>query len=207
MVKRADRDAPERRCIVTGASGDTAAMIRFVLDPDGVVTPDLEERLPGRGAWLLADRDVMSKAVAKNPFPRAFRTAARLPDQLPDLLTGLLRRRCLDQLGLANGAGQLTAGYEKVREASERGPVGVMIVAADGGDTARSRAVKMAWDAPVVSLFDREDLSLALGRENVVHAAVAPGRLAEKFVRDAERLRRAEGAPDNGVTKKRIVDD
>ena len=125
MVKRADRDAPERRCIVTGASGDTAAMIRFVLDPDGVVTPDLEERLPGRGAWLLADRDVMSKAVAKNPFPRAFRTAARLPDQLPDLLTGLLRRRCLDQLGLANGAGQLTAGYEKVREASERGPVGV----------------------------------------------------------------------------------
>ena len=178
-------------------------MIRFVLDPDGVVTPDLEQKLPGRGAWLSSTAEAFASAEKRNPFPRAFRCEARLPDDLTAMVMSLLHRRCMNTLGLANGAGQVTAGYEKVREASERGPVGAMLVAADSGGTARSRAKKMAWDAPVIADFGRGELSLALGRENVVHAAVAPGRLAENFVRDAERLRLLKGLPDVSEVEKR----
>lgn len=194
---------PERRCVVTGVSGKTAPMVRFVLGPDSTVVPDLEQKLPGRGAWLTASAKAFADAEKRNPFPRAFKGEARLPDELSVLVTDLLLKRCMNLLGLANGAGQVTAGYEKVREASDRGPLGVMIVAADGGDTAQSRARKMAWEAPVITHFSREELSLALGRENVVHAAVAPGRLAENFVRDAERLRLLKGLPDASKVEKR----
>ncbi|WP_417519075.1 RNA-binding protein [Minwuia sp.] len=207
MARRDSTEGPERRCIVTGVSGETAPMIRFVLGPGDVVVPDLEEKLPGRGAWISADRDVFARAAKRNPFPRAFRTAARPPDDLAEMVTELLHRRCMNLLGLAKSAGQVVAGYEKVRDASERGPFGAMIVAEDGGDTAQSRARKMAWDAPLVTHFGRDELSLALGRENVVHAAVAPGRLAGKFVRDAERHRLMMGLPDGRVMEKRIVDD
>ncbi len=203
-MARAQRKAePERRCIVTGNSGDTAPMVRFVLGPDGFVVPDLEQKLPGRGAWVTASADIFDKAIAKPPFARAFKASAKVPDGLKDLVITLLQRRCMDLLGLARGAGQLTAGYEKVKEASDRGPVGAMIVAADGGDTAQSRARKMAWEAPLVTHFGRDELSLALGRENVVHAAVSPGQLAEKFVRDAERHRLLLGLPEHQKSEKR----
>lgn len=178
-------------------------MVRFVLGPDNMVVPDLEQKLPGRGAWLSASAETFAQAERRNPFPRAFKGEAQLPQDLAVLVTDLLLRRCMNLLGLANGAGQVTAGYEKVRDASDRGPVGAMIVSADGGDTARSRARKMAWEAPVITLFGRDELSLALGRENVVHAAVAPGRLAENFVRDAERLRLLKGLPDASEVEKR----
>lgn len=198
---------PERRCVVTGLSGEKAPLIRFVLGPDGSVVPDLEEKLPGRGAWLTATADAFAAAEKRNPFPRAFKGAAALPEGFRNLVAGLLHARCMNLLGLANGAGQVTAGYEKVREASDRAPVGAMIVAADAGDTAASRARKMAWDAPVIAQFGRDELSLALGRENVVHAAVARGQLAENFVRDAERLRLLLGLPDVNEVEKRIVND
>lgn len=198
---------PERRCVVTGVSGDTTPLVRFVLGPDGAVVPDLEQKLPGRGAWLTASADAFASAEKRNPFPRAFKSDARLPEGFTDLVAGLLAKRCMNLLGLANGAGQVTAGYEKVREASERGPLGAMIVAADAGGTAQSRAKKMAWEAPVIAQFRREELSLALGRENVVHAAVAPGRLAENFVRDAERLKLLVGQPDVSEVGKADLDD
>lgn len=193
--------------MATGVSGDTAHLIRFVLDPEGRVAPDIGEKLPGRGAWLSSERQVFEGLARRNPFPRAFRAEARLPDDLLGLTERLLRRRALDLLGLANGAGQVTAGFEKVRQTAENGPVAAMIVAADGGETARERAARLAGSVPLVGLFDRDELSLALGRENVVHAAVAPGRLADMFLRETERLSLISGSPEDLVTEERIVHD
>ncbi|ANK80403.1 MAG: hypothetical protein TEF_06045 [Rhizobiales bacterium NRL2] len=170
-------------------------MIRFVLDPARVVTPDVEEKLPGRGAWLSAERKVFEGLGRRNPFPRAFREEAKLPEDLAGLTERLLRRRCLDLLGLANGAGLVTAGFEKVADKAGKGEAAVMIVAADGGGTARERAARLAGPAPLVGLFGREELSLALGRGNVVHAAVASGRLADMFLRETERLSLISGSP------------
>lgn len=168
-----------------------------MLGPGRTVVPDIEEKLPGRGAWLSADPAVFEGLARKNPFPRAFRGEAGLPGDLAALTRDLLRRRCLNLLGLANGAGQLTAGFEKVREAADKGAAAVMIVAADGGPTARQRARKLAGDAPLVEQFGRDELGLALGRENVVHAAVASGRLADMFLRETERLSLMTGSRDD----------
>lgn len=207
MARKEKQTEPERRCIVTGASGPRLPLVRFVLGPDGAVVPDLEEKLPGRGAWITASADAFSKAEKKPPFARAFRSSARPPEKLGELVTDLLLKRCMNLLGLARSAGQVVAGYEKVREFTDRGPAGAILVASDAGETALSRARNMAFEAPLLTHFGRDELSLALGRENVVHAAVAPGRLAVKFVRDAERYRLLAGLPDSDMSEKRNLDD
>ena len=99
-----DRSGPERRCIATGASGPTERLIRFVLGPDGAVVPDLAGRLPGRGAWLTADRALVLKAVKKNLFARAFRANVNLPDDFAGQIETLLVRRLQDVLALARKA-------------------------------------------------------------------------------------------------------
>lgn len=203
MGQAHQKSAPERRCIVTGDSGPTLPMVRFVLGPDNAVVPDVDEKLPGRGAWVTADAEVFANLERKPPFARAFKSSVNVPQGLTELVVTLLSRRCLSTLGLARGAGQVVTGYEKVRETSDKGPVGAMIVADDSGGTAQSRAKKMAWEAPLITHFGRDELSLALGRENVVHAAVAPGRLADLFVRDAKRHGLMLGLPDYLKSEKR----
>lgn len=197
---------PKRRCIVSGESGDTFGLIRFVLSPDGEVVPDLAERLPGRGAWLTADRAVLEKALRRNPFSRAFRQETRLRPDLIALLEQLLRRRGLDLLGLAARAGQVVAGFDKVAEAARAGRIGVMVLAADAGPSAREKAVRMAAGRPLIDVFDRDELGLALGRVNVVHAAVSPGRLAGDLRREVARLLGVAGGARNlmdGITDDR----
>lgn len=163
-------------------------MIRFVRGPDGAAVPDLDEKLPGRGAWVLADRSAFEQMRKRNPFARAFRSETSLPDDVIELVTRLLRRKCLELLGLARGSGQVVSGLEKVLAFSAKRAVGVMILAADAGPGAVEKAERMAGGAPVVDCFERDELSLALGLENMVHAAIAPGRLADRFLREVERL-------------------
>ncbi len=192
---------PERRCIVTGESGDTFGLIRFVRDPDGVAVPDLDEKLPGRGAWITAARPVLDKAVRRNPFPRAFRTETRIQPDLVDLLERLLRKKCLELIGLAKGAGQLVSGYDKVEEWARAGRIAVMLLASDAGPSGDEKGRRLGRGLPLVDRFDRHELGLALGGENVVHAAVAPGRLAERLAREAGRLGGVAESPRTQLTE------
>jgi len=163
-------------------------MIRFVRGPDGSAVPDLDEKPPGRGAWVVADRSAFEQISKRNPFARAFKSETRLPDDLTEMVTRLLRRKCLELLGLARGSGQVVSGLEKVAAFAANRTVGVMILAADAGPGAIEKAVRMAGSAPVVDCFERDELGLALGLDNMVHAAIAPGRLADRFLREVERL-------------------
>lgn len=192
---------PERRCIVTGESGGTFGLIRFVRDPDGFAVPDLDEKLPGRGAWMTAARPVLEKAERRNPFARAFRAETRIPPDLADVLERLLCRKCLDLIGLARGAGQLVAGFDKVEEWSRAGRIAVMVLASDAGPSGDEKGRRMARGCPLVDRFDRHELGLALGVENVVHAAVAPGRLAERLMREAARLDGVAGSRRKQLTE------
>lgn len=171
-------------------------MIRFVLSPDGVVVPDVKRRLPGRGAWIDASRDAVAQAVRKRVFSRAFREEARAPETLPEDVERLLVRAALERLALANKAGLVTAGFEKVRELLARGRAAALIAASDGALDGRQRLEALAKKAShlhnereVVDSFSSAELESALGRERVVHAALSPGRLSELFLTDAERLR------------------
>lgn len=185
---------PRRRCVATGRVGDKDGMIRFVVSPDGGVVADLEERLPGRGMWVSADADALALAVRRGAFSKAARRRLQVPADLAAQVEKLLERRCLDRIGLARRAGQLIAGYEKVREALKSGRVGrsgppaLLVAAADGSPDQRGKVAALAPRLPVVDLFAGDALADALGREVAVHAVAARGGLADALLRDARRL-------------------
>lgn len=178
----------ERRCLVTRKVQPKAALLRFVIDPDGQVLPDLAERLPGRGMWLSADRDVLHKALASNVFARAARRSVRIEPGLVERVEQQLSRRLLDGLGLARRAGLVTLGFDQVRDQLQNRAVALLVAAADGAEDGRRKLRALAEDVPLIVAFSRDELGAAVGREQVVHIAVAPGGLVPRLLRDGERL-------------------
>jgi predicted RNA-binding protein YlxR (DUF448 family) len=186
----------ERTCIVTRTVRPVDDMIRFVLDPDGVVVPDLKRELPGRGVWVTAEAAQVGAAVSKNAFARGFKSAAKAGSDLVDLVGGLLARRALQLLALANKAGLVRTGFFKVCKLIEQRAAAAVVQASDGAADGEAKiSAKMAAayrdvkGPNVVSAFTCEQLSLALGGENVVHAALTQGRLTEEFVLAAGKYR------------------
>ncbi|MEM7427279.1 MAG: RNA-binding protein [Pseudomonadota bacterium] len=187
----------ERMCIVSRDVRPTDELLRFVLSPDGVVTPDLKQTLPGRGVWTRPQRNMVSDAVKRGLFARGFKQQVARDPQLPDLVSKLMKRQALNFLGLCNRAGLVTTGFEKVAAAlSSRKPVRVLIHATDAAEDG-VRKLGTAADAPeTLSMFGRDELSLALGQTNVVHAAVRKGDLADHLVRAAKRYENYNGLSD-----------
>jgi len=185
-------DPRTRRCIVTREVLPEAELIRFAVDPDGVVVPDLSAKLPGRGMWVTASRAAIEMAAARGHFSRAAKSAVKAPENLADLVeTGLLAR-LKQTLGLAARAGDLVTGYDKVREAIRAAQVAVLVEARDGAADGREKVFALAHGlgqkVTVLGCLAGEELDLALGRPNVIHAAVRAGPLAEKLGLDLGRL-------------------
>jgi len=187
-VADADDGAPVRRCLATGTLRPKAELVRFVLAPDGTVVPDINERLPGRGLWLTASRDIVTAASGKGLFAKAARATATAPADLADQVEALLARRCRDLLGFARRAGQATAGFEKVRAWLTAGKAGVLITASDGAEDGRRKLRALGGDVPVIGVLRADELGAALGRGNAVHVAVKRGKLAALLLREAARL-------------------
>jgi hypothetical protein len=212
-----DDDEPEpetgplRRCIVTRERLPKERMIRFVVGPNRQIVPDLAARLPGRGIWLSASRDVLESSGAREDkrleggqqkkrnegdqrhLARAFVRAARGPVSVPSDLSVLLQtalvRRIGECLGLARRAGQAVAGYEKAREALRTGRYKLVLQASDGSEAERSRFLSgFGPDLTIIDPLPGEALGRVFGRDYVVHVAVAPGKLAESLVVEAGRL-------------------
>lgn len=184
----ADGSARVRRCIASGAVGDTNAMVRLVLDPDGVVVPDIAAGLPGRGFWLSARRDAVKTACEKNLFAKAARAKAILPPDLAGEIERQLTRRCQDLLGFARRAGVMAVGFEKVKAQVRAGRPGLFVEAADGSAKERARMTAMAPQVPVISVLTGAELGAAVGREHAVHIVVDAGPIADKLLREATRL-------------------
>src|SRR5690606_33258024 len=122
---------PLRRCIVTRTIAPRHALLRLVVGPDGVLVPDIEARLPGRGMWITPRRAILEEARRRGLFARAARRPVTVPEDLADRVEAGLARRCIELLGLARRAGQAVAGFEKVRSEIEKGRVGLLVEAAD----------------------------------------------------------------------------
>lgn len=178
----------QRRCLATGAVADTRALIRFVIDPDGQLIPDIAERLPGRGYWVTADADALHLIGRRNLVSRAARRPVRVPLELPTQVTALLLRRSLDVVALARRAGAAVAGYEKCRAWLADGRAGLLLAASDGNADDRARMRGLAAGRPIVVAYTAAELGSVFGRERTVHAVVAPGAFAERVRREAERL-------------------
>ncbi|PZO65292.1 MAG: RNA-binding protein [Paracoccus denitrificans] len=182
-----DRETPERRCIVTGETAPKAGLIRFVAGPDGMVVPDLSEKLPGRGFWVSADREALEKAAAKGLFSRGAKTHVKAPEDLVSGIEVALARRVVDLISLTRKAGGAVAGFEKVKDWLAGGRAKVLFQASDGSERGKGKL----WTPPGGRWFGcltANELGLAFGREHVIHSALAAGGLTEKVVREANRL-------------------
>lgn len=186
MGRRAD--GTERRCIVSGEVTATSSLVRFVVGPDGGIVPDVGAELPGRGIWVASTRAAVDQAARKRLFAKAAKRAVSVPENLSDRVEALLARRCLDLLGLARRAGHVVNGFEKAQGALRSGRAAVLLGARDAAVGGRTKLRRMAKEIAVVELFSVTELSLALGQENVVHAALYHGGLADRFLTEAGRL-------------------
>ena len=177
-----------RRCIGTRGPRPADALIRFVVAPDSTLVPDVDGRLPGRGLWVSADRDVLGKALARNQFAKAARAPVRAPEGLAQQVEDLLVQRCLDRVGLARRAGELVVGFDQVADWLRGGRCGLVLCARDGAAEGRRRIEALAGAVPVIVAFDRAELGRAVGREEVVHAALARGGIARELSAELGRL-------------------
>lgn len=209
MAKRQDRltldgteltsvAGPERLCAVTRENRDASDLIRFVLSPDGIIVPDLDRRLPGRGIWVGCDRNLVEKAVATQAFSKSLKMKAEAPKDLAEQVDALILKRVTGALSLTNKAGLAIAGFEKVFAALEKGPVRAVLHGADAAADGRSKIDRKykaiqtdrGQPAPIVNVLTIAQMSLAIGRGSVVHAALIPGGLSDRFLEEAERLAR-----------------
>ncbi|PZN98148.1 MAG: RNA-binding protein [Alphaproteobacteria bacterium] len=184
-----DRD---RRDLVTHQVMDESRLIRFVAAPDGSVAPDLARKLPGRGLWVAADRASIQAAVKKNLFSRAAKAPLKPAADLADTVESLLVKRCLDQLGLARREGVLISGFEKSLANIRAGKAAWIVEASDGSADGRGKLLALAGHMSpppkVCGTFSADDLSLALGLENAIHAVLLTGGRADRWTIEVERL-------------------
>ncbi|WP_246856601.1 RNA-binding protein [Acetobacter vaccinii] len=184
----AEAKATHRRCIVTRTEGLPAEMVRFAISPAGVLVPDLDARLPGRGIWLSARRDVIEQARIRGAFARAARMQLQVPDDLPTQVEAGLLRRMIEIVGLARRAGQAVSGFVKVREWMAQHRVGAIVHALDGSREERDRLLSGGRDIPVIETLTSVELARIFGRERVVNVALAAGGLATRLCNENKRF-------------------
>jgi predicted RNA-binding protein YlxR (DUF448 family) len=190
---------PLRRCIVTRGTGPKTGLLRCVVAPDGTLVPDATELLPGRGYWVTAARTVIETALKKRTFEKAAGGSVTVPADLADRAAAQVERQCLALLGLARRAGQVVTGQDRVSALVERGEAAVQFEASDSAGVGRRRGYDNFPDertVPLVTLFDREQLSAALGGPNVVHAALRRGGMADRILREITRFGALRGKQD-----------
>jgi uncharacterized protein len=199
---RTDRSATMRMCAVTRQVRPIDELIRFVVAPSGEVIPDLKRKLPGRGLWVSASRQTLAEAVRRHQFSKGFKREVRVSPTLPADTEALLVRSTLDALAMAAKAGQVISGFGKVEDAlasrQTRTSVEALIHASDGAaDGIRKLDAVLRQNAvvndkssqiPVVTALTSEQLDLALGRSNVIHAALLAGPASKTFLSRSQIL-------------------
>ena len=194
-----ERHVPERKCILSGEHGARHELIRLALGPEGEVLPDVRARAPGRGAWIGVDRAALEQAQSsgklKSTLARAFKSGeVRAPADLGERIEAALRQQALDRLGLEARAGNVVTGAERIEVAARRGEVHLLLHACDAGADG-SRKLDQAWrmgegePQGLVFPLGRAILSLALGRQNVVHVALTDRAAAARVRHALERWR------------------
>lgn len=201
-------EPPERKCILSAEHGARDDLIRLALGPDGDVHPDLGAKAPGRGAWITPDRRLIEAAIAKGKLRgallRAFKGAAiTVPDDLAERIADGLQRRALDRLGLELRTGNLMLGSDRILDKIRAGRVHLLLHAADASVDGRGKLdqklrVSEVGEAVVLPV-GRAELSVALGRENVVHAALCDRAAATRVAAAVSRWRAFCGTNDQGA--------
>lgn len=189
---RTDRSATMRMCAVTRQVRPIDELIRFVVSPQGEVLADLKRKLPGRGLWISASHRTVAEAVRRNHFSKGFKRDVRAAPTLAADTEALLVRGTVEALAMAAKAGQVVSGFSKVEGALQQRQARALIHASDGAaDGIRKLDAILRQNAgndgespefPVITALTSEQLDLALGRSNVIHAAVLAGPASKTFL-------------------------
>jgi uncharacterized protein len=180
-------------CAVTREEASEDDLIRFALAPDGGVVPDLQAKLPGRGVWVSCSRTVLAEAIKRQVFARGFEAEAQVPEGLIELVGSLLRKQALNQVSLARKAGVAVQGFTKVEESLRKGHVRVLLHTKGAGDDGVAKLDRLAGAKTIVTnSFLEDEMDLAFGRPNVIHAAIAASGLADRLVVHLQRMAKYE---------------
>lgn len=197
--RRAD-SVPLRMCVVSSERARQIQMVRFALSPDGVVTPDVAAKLPGRGVWAMATRDVVDQAVSSGAFARGFKTKVTAEKTLSDLTEQLILRRCQNQLSLAKKAGTLITGFDQVRADLQKRAPGWLLEAADGSKDGRNKVYSLAnalyEKVSVAGALSEAELGIGIGRIGFVHGLIQKGPFAKRWGAEYKRLIGFRSAPE-----------
>jgi predicted RNA-binding protein YlxR (DUF448 family) len=199
----AERAGPERTCVLTRAKGSREELIRLALSPAGEVAPDVRARAPGRGAWIAVGRAALDEANAKGKLKAALQRAFKtqrvvVPADLGERIESALRQTALDRLGMEARSGNLINGAERVEAAARSGKVSLLIHSADAGEDGRRRldqALRVGGQVGggetrgMIFPEGRTNLSMALGRDNVVHVALTDPAAATRVQHAISRWR------------------
>jgi uncharacterized protein len=195
----------ERLCVATRTVRPVNDLIRFVVGPDGKVVPDVKGKLPGRGVWVTGTRAALEEAIKRKAFARSFKRDVRLPTDLATQTERLLQSAALDALAIAAKAGLVVAGFAKAAAALEQGDATALLHAAEAspeGIRKLNAIIRRREDTslPVIEFLTSAQLDLALGRPNVIHAALLAGAASDTFLLRSRRLERYRtgGAGDRG---------
>ena len=204
---RTDRSATMRMCAVSREQRPVDELIRFVLSPQGEVVPDLKRKLPGRGLWITASRARVAEAVRRNQFSRGFKRDVRPTATLAEDTEKLLIRSATEALAMAAKAGQVVSGFSKVEDALRGGQAAALIHASDGAADGIRKLDAIVGQRggnsgespvfPIVTVLASEQLDLALGRSNVIHAALLAGPASKTFLSRCQLLVRYRMADDD----------
>jgi predicted RNA-binding protein YlxR (DUF448 family) len=182
-----ERDDPERRCVVTGEVQPKFGLIRFVLGPDNMIYPDLAQKLPGRGIWVTADKELITKAATKGLFARAAKTAVTVPDGLADIVEQGQAIRVVELVSMVRKTGRAVIGFEKVKGWLSEGRAKVLLQASDGSERGKGKL----WTPEGGRWFGcltASELGLAFGRDHAIHGALAKGALTQRVIEEAAKL-------------------
>lgn len=200
MVKNTGTDMNDRKCIVTGKSGQADELLRFVAGPDDQIYVDLKRNLPGRGCWVTAKRTYVEQAVSKNAFSRALKQKVEVNSDLADVIDQLMTKSAMGAIGLARKAGSAIFGAAQVEKAVRSGKALAVMHSKSGApdgvrkiDQARRATIHLGGPRiEAFSLFGPEEMDLAFGSGNVIHAAImdaGPGNAALKKLKTLKIFR------------------
>jgi predicted RNA-binding protein YlxR (DUF448 family) len=194
-------------CAVSREVRPIDELIRFVVAPTGEVMADLKRKLPGRGLWVSASRRAVAEAVRRHQFSRGFKRDVKVAPTLPEDTEVLLVRSATDALAMAAKAGRVVSGFGKVEDALSERQTAALIHASDGAADgirkldaiARQRGGIHAEspEFPIVNVLTSAQLDLALGRSNVIHAALLAGPASKTFLSRCQLLVRYRMADDD----------
>ena len=177
---------PNRTCLITGEEKPQELLLRFTLTPDCQVIPDFKKRLSGKGFYISNSKQLLTDAINKNVFRKLGKSTSIIPN-LVEIVENILKNKALDSINLANKAGDLVCGLDKIKEKLSKNQVAFLLQAENAGADGKKKISSAAKDTEILTLFNSEELDKALNKTNTVHIAILKGSMSQNVYNQLQK--------------------